>query len=247
VSNPVGIMPYLNAAYEAELESLDHHHQFLQTLDELDLLFRGLVTGKSYNKHPAAGFLAMNSHAAFLAAVCSALRGQSPPTFMILRGCVESALYAYLVGMEKADGDIWLRRSQDPETAKKKFTANRAIQKLGAHDQNLALMAKDTYQWMIEFGAHPNPRSVLDHIQVREQDADGYRPFSLIYIHSAGSGAALKCLTACIENACISIAILCHAMPGHPAKPATFERIWILFKEFQEQVAKAGPTPDKAS
>jgi hypothetical protein len=218
---------------------LDEHQAIVAVIDELDELFRGLVTGKSYSKHPAGGFLAMNSHSAFLAAVGSALRGQSPPTFMILRGCVESALYAYLIAMDHTDGDVWLKRSQDPETTKAKFTANRAIQKLTPHDPNLAALAKDTYQWMIEFGAHPNPRSIIDHIRTKEPVAEGY-PFSLIYIHSTDSAASIRSLGACIENGCMCIAILCHAMPDHPRMPSTFERVWIVFKEFQEYVSKEG-------
>jgi hypothetical protein len=221
------------------LESLDEHPKFVLILDELDALFRGLVTEKSHSKHIAGSLLAMNSHAAFLAAVGSALRGQSPPTFMILRGCIESALYAFLVAMDKADGEAWFKRSQDPETVRAKFTANRAIQKLTPHDPNLAAMVRDTYQWTIEFGAHPNRRSVLDHIRLKAPISEGY-PVSMTYIHSSDSAVFIRGLNACIENGCMCLAILCHAIPDHPAMSATFERVWIVFKEFQDYLEKEG-------
>jgi hypothetical protein len=102
----------------------------------------------------------MNAHAAFLAAASSALRGQSPATFTVLRGCIESAAYALLVSLDKSDGDLWLARRERPDEMKAKFNVNRAVQKL-SFDPELAVKLKDTYQWMIEFGGHPNPRSIV--------------------------------------------------------------------------------------
>lgn len=144
-TNAAGIPSYLKAAYKAELESLHKRKAFLPTLDELKALFRERVSGKSHSEHPVTILLAINAHAALMAAAGTALRGQSPATFLILRGCVETSPYAYLVARDAADGDVWLNRSQDPKTAKEKFKANRAIQKLTPHDANLAIHVKETY------------------------------------------------------------------------------------------------------
>jgi hypothetical protein len=124
--------------------------------------------------------------------------------------------------------------------AKARFTANRAIQKLSAIDPALATMVKDTYQWMIEFGAHPNPRSIVDHIRFKDRDPDGDHPTSLVYINSADSQAAIRALSACVENGCMVIGILCHTIPDHPAGSETFDRVWKLLKEFQDQLEAAG-------
>jgi hypothetical protein len=239
MSSPSGIAPYLKAAAEAEAESLEQHQEFVRVIDELDGLFRGLVTGKSHSVHPVCSFLGMNAHAAFLSAAAAALRGQAPATFMILRGCIESAAYALLVGLDKADGDLWLARREQPQEMKNNFSVNRAVQKL-SFDPNLAKMLRDTYQWMIEFGGHPNPRSIVDHIRFRNDESEDHYPVSLAYIQGAESVGLIRSLSATIENGCFAVALLCHAIPDHPDMPATFERIWPLFNGFQKYLADEG-------
>lgn len=238
-----GIRSYLAAASSSEQESLEEHKDIVAYIDQLDDLFRKLVTGKSYSRHPAAGFLGMNAHAAYLAAVSSALRGQFPPTFMILRGCIESALYSFLISLDKDEGDIWLKRREHPEIAKAKFNANRAIQKLEPCDPNLAAMAKGAYQWAIEFGAHPNPRSIIDHIRNNDSHPDEYA-FSLIYIQSPESVAVIRCLSACVENGCMAAAVIRQSMLKHPEGDVTFEKVWQLFKSFQTYLSNKGYLTD---
>ena len=245
MSSPAGIEAYLNAAAEAEKEALREQHKFIAYINELDELFRALVTGKAYSRHRACGFLSMNAHSSFLAATSTALRAQFAPTFVILRNSVESALYAYLVSRDGADGDLWQNRANNPDPVKVKFTANRAIQKLAIHDPNLATMARDTYEWMIEFGGHPNPRSIIDHIKENEAEADGTVPFSMAYIHAAGSVAAIRCLAACVENGCLAVAIIAHAMPDHPSSVGTFKTVWNMFGRFQELLAEDGYWSDQ--
>jgi hypothetical protein len=240
MSSPAGLRAYLQAANESEIECLKEHEYFIGLFDDLDELFRRLVTGKIHGTFGAHNVLAMSAHADYLAAVGAALRGQSPATFMILRGSLESALYAYLVSVDSADGDIWLNRHKDLEASKSRFTANRAIQKLRAHDPNLADIARDGYQWMIEFGAHPNPRSILEHVRFNEAHADGDRPVSLIYIQSSDALAVIRCLSACVENACAILAVLCHASPDHPRMGETFSEIWNIWREVQRKMKADG-------
>jgi hypothetical protein len=236
----IGVRSYLKAADESEKESVIEHPEFMGIFDELDAIFRILVTGRSYGEHPASSLLGVNAHAAFLAAVGTALRGQFAATFMILRGCVESAFYAYLASLSKEDADIWLKRGENIEASKAKFTANRAIQKLLLQDPNLGTLARETYQWMIEFGAHPNPRSIIDHVRVQEPDADGNTPVSMIYIHGADSTATARCLAACAENACLALGVLCHSLPDHPEMEGNFKKTWELFTRAQQMFRDQG-------
>lgn len=240
MGSPAGFRSYLDAAAGAENDSLRELENFIAYIDELDSLYRTLITGRAYSEHPVGGFLGMNAHALFLSAIGTSIRGQIPSSFMIQRGCVESSLYAYLVGLKKSDGDIWLNRDKNKDLAKSTFTANRAIQKLRIQDPNLADMAKDTYEWMIDFGGHPNPRSVLSHIRPGDKEPSGDHPFSLIYIHEGGSSEVVRAITACIENACLSVAILCHAMPKHPGGSGIFEKVWPLFQRFQKFLRDEG-------
>jgi hypothetical protein len=196
-----------------------------------------MVTGRRQGgSHPICGFLGMNAHANFLAASSAALRGQSPATFMLIRGCFESAIYAFIASLSRDDAEAWMDRTENPVRAKALFSANRGIQKLEARDRNLAVMAKDSYEWMINFGGHPNNRSIVDHIRIEDTLANGDIPFSLIYLNSPGSLAVVRALAACIENGCMAVAILTHTFSDHDAASSVFPQVWEIFKEF-EQIA----------
>lgn len=235
---------YLAAAVESEQAVLKEHEEIIHYLEELDSLFHKLVSGKAYGAHPVCNLLAMNAHASFLAAVSTALRGQAPPTFMILRGCLESALYAYLVEAEPSDGDVWVKRNENQAAVKANFNANRALQKLERRDRHLSSMAKESYQWTIEFGAHPNSRSVLSHVRLGGDEHDGYQ-VSLTYLHAENSAAVTGCLGACVENGCMVVAIICHAIPDHPEGDSTFKQIWRLFAAFQKHLRDTGHLDEK--
>ena len=240
MNSPPGLRSYLSAAIEAERDCAEHHQPLLTFVERLDSLFRKLVTGQSCFEHPAAALLSMQSHASLLAAVSTAIRGQSPQTFMILRGCIESAMYAYLISLDKSDGDIWFKRKENLEAARARFSANRAIQKLAPRDPHLATMAKDTYEAMIEMGAHPNSRSVIDHIRPQPEDESGNLPVSLVYLHSPRSSAVIQAISACDENACLAISLVRHAAPAHPDGYSVFDENWKIFHSFQQYLATAG-------
>jgi hypothetical protein len=233
---------YLGAALETEQAALKEHKDIISYLEVLETLFVKLVSGKSHTTDPVVGLLAMNAHASFLAAISTAFRGQTPPTFMILRGCLESSLYAYLVSVDEKDGYIWLNREKDPKAAKEKFYANRAIEKLELLDPNLAALAKENYQWTIEFGAHPNHRAVLDHVRIKQGQPTGHE-FSLVYLNAEASLATIRALAACVETGGMVLSIICHAMPDHPEGNAAFDEVWRLLRAFQKHLAETGRLP----
>ncbi|WP_315764520.1 MULTISPECIES: hypothetical protein [unclassified Bradyrhizobium] len=233
------IHAYLRAAEAAERDSLVEHKSLLAFAGELDQHFRTLVTGRAYCSHPAIALLGMNAHASYLAVLSTALRGQSPPTFMVVRGCIESASYAFLIGDDQSDGDVWVRREEEPQAVKARFTVNRAVQKLTSVDPNLGKLLKSSYDWTIEFGAHPNKRSILDHLREGDPHPEGHQ-FSLIYIHGSDSLAVLRCIAACIENGSMAIALLSHAMPSHPEGERVFAENRESILRFQKHMADEG-------
>ncbi|TAH66012.1 MAG: hypothetical protein EWM45_13080 [Rhodopseudomonas palustris] len=241
MSVSIGIRSYLDAASSTERDSLEEHSSLVDVIERMDGLFRRLVAGRwRSDAHPICGFLGMNAHANFLAASTAAFRGQSPATFMLLRGSLESALYAFLISLCRDDGEAWMARAQDPVRAKALFSANRGIQKLKLRDQNLAAMAKETYEWMIDFGGHPNPRSIVDHVRVAEQESNGDVSMSLIYINSAESLAVVRAIAACIENGCMVLAILAHTFPEHDDSADVFSQAWEIFREFEQYAIEDG-------
>jgi hypothetical protein len=131
---------------------------------------------------------------------------------MALRGALESALYALIASQTKENVLVWVNRRNNRHRARELYKPGNGIQLLMS-DPNLHAMAREAYELTIEFGAHPNVRSVAEHVRF---DADGPR-MSLVYLHAAPSTAAARAIVACIETALVILFICPHAFPGHAA------------------------------
>lgn len=239
-------LSYLNAANESEGECLAEHKDFVAFFTELDEHFRTLVTGHLYGdvNFGVSHLLAMNAHASFLASAAAAVRGQFAPTFMIIRGSLESALYSFIASLDKKDAEIWLKRTENLEACRNLFTVNRAVQKL-SHDPNLASAVRSSHQWLIEFGAHPNPRSILENLHFDSESDPNYHKVSLAYIGNCSSVAVVRCLSACVENGAIILSVLVHAFAEHPKSAEIHKRVWVIFNQVQATMIKAGYLADE--
>lgn len=82
-----------------------------EALLEIDQAFRLFLTHKIPMTDPAIpALLSINSQSMLLAACRTAMSGHAAPTYALLRGCLESALYAlHMVKKPKAEG-VWLAR-----------------------------------------------------------------------------------------------------------------------------------------
>jgi hypothetical protein len=106
--------------------------------------------------------LMLRSFSNFRAAamMCLSLPTDSYP---IQRACLESAGYANLIAAQTELSALWLKRDEDPQ-AKSRFT-NRAVREaIEARDQRLGAIYQDLYERTIDFGAHPNEKSVVANI-----------------------------------------------------------------------------------
>jgi hypothetical protein len=103
----------------------------------------------------------VRSHACFCGAFCLATGGLVPECFMLVRGCIENALYAHLISRCPELGDIWLHRHDGDaqrKHCKAEFTIGKAMGALGTAQPDLAVAVKGLYEQSIDLGAHPNPR-----------------------------------------------------------------------------------------
>lgn len=234
-------LSYLKAANESEVECLIEHKDVVAFFTELDEHFRTLATGLVHDdaNHGVSHLLAMNAHASFLAAAGTAMRGQFAPTFMIIRGALESALYAFLASLDRKDAEIWLKRSENLEACRSLFTVNRAVQKL-SHDPTLASMVRSSHQWLIEFGAHPNPLSIMGNVLFDSESDPQYHKITLAYIGNATSGPVARCISACAENGCIILAVLLHVFSEHPQAHGVRKRVGVIFNEVRVLMIKGG-------
>lgn len=234
--NGPGIKSFLNLASENEQEARVHYVQFITFLERIDSLFREITVGE-FQGEPIAALIFMNAHASFLGASRLALSGQSAPTYMVMRGALESALYALIASHTDGYSKIWVNRSKDIAACRRVFTAKNAFTIL-ERDPHLCAAAKQAYEASIDFGAHPNFRSVFDHIGVTELN-----DVTFTYLHSVPSNHIERAVTACIETSLIILNIAVHAFPKHaPAKLVHSESVKVR-KEFENFLIDEGHAP----
>jgi hypothetical protein len=207
MSDP-GLRAFLKAANENEADCLEQHSTFINYIDKIDGLFRKLISVEMKGD-PITATLFMNAHASFLAASRLAISGQLPPTFMTLRGALESALFGLIASQNGEIRAVWLNRDQNLDRSRRLYTARNGL-KLLKNDPNLQAGATEAYELTIEFGAHPNARSVIAHLTLGAPNG-----VSLTILQSISSVEAVRAIVACIETGLIIIQICPHALPNH--------------------------------
>jgi hypothetical protein len=112
--------------------------------------------------------LFLKSHSAFLAAARLASSGQMAETFMVLRGALESALYGFYIFKNSNYAEIWIKRHESDESLnkmKETFSIGKTLNELGKTKQPLEKIVRSLYERTIDYGAHPNPNSLLTILQ----------------------------------------------------------------------------------
>ncbi len=117
------------------------------------------------------------AYGSFMAAASLSCSGQLVEAWIMLRACLESALYAFYINDEPALAKIWSERS-DRDDKKKlcrdTFRIGKIWERLRARGYSLVRKdAKRLYDHFIDFGAHPNELALFCHME-RKQDDSGY-------------------------------------------------------------------------
>lgn len=229
-----------NDCCNENLRELDEQTGFLAAVDSLYMEYLGAAGGV---KPAAASILLLNAHASFRAAVRLALSGQLLPVFMTIRGSLESALYANAMVVNPKLQDVWLERDKD-ETKRRRcrneFSPRNVFRYLEeTHEKSFSEGIREVYESTIDFGAHPNNRSLIRSIGLEEL-GDGRHSMDFSYIHGTGSFELRQSLVACAEIGIFVffIALLC--FKGHPQFAELHKRALELQDEVPSLVANLG-------
>lgn len=133
----------------------------------------------------AAPFFLLKAHSAFRAAASLAMAGQSPEAFMVMRGCVENALYGLYVNRNDGAFEIYLNRHDDDASrarAKSTFTIANMWKCLRGIDDKLLGESQQIYERTIDFGAHPNVAGLLTALKMSKTEDE--TRFNVMYITS---------------------------------------------------------------
>ena len=107
----------------------------------------------------------------FFAAVSLATSGQLTESYAQLRVCIENAFYASYIKSQPSLAKVWGDRHQSDQSKKKcidSFRIGDMIRSLESQNLKLGQRAKKEYDTCIDFGAHPNERSVIPNLKVAE-------------------------------------------------------------------------------
>lgn len=137
-------------------------------LAEIDTLFCGVINRLDQNPEIVAGFFVIRAHSSFRGAVRLCLSGQVAESYMVLRGCLESALYGLYVSGHTDRQEAWLRRHDDDTSLRRvrtQFTIRNVFDHLSSVDVTTFTISKKLYDRTIDYGGHPNERAVSTQIK----------------------------------------------------------------------------------
>lgn len=210
---------YIRNGDETTAELLSGNSPVIATLDAFDGFFRKRLWTGEDDLSPSQMLLALHSYMVLLAGVRLALTGHAAATFPLFRTALEAACYALLMKTDKEYETAWLERDQSPAKTKACRVMFTSAVRDAARYLNLAQAGYgnpilQSYQAAIDFGAHPNPRSILAHVGEPE-DAGQFWKFTLTGLHHSESYQVVHSLVAALDYMQI-VAIILVRLRGTP-------------------------------
>lgn len=150
-------------------------------------------------------FFILRAHSTYLAGTRFSTSGQVCEAFIILRGCLEAALYGYYFYRNPEKVEIWLRRHDDAKSKKavrKEFLIGKMLEILEKEVPKVGKLMRELYETCIDYGAHPNERSMTSNMR-RVNEEKAVRT-DLIYVDAGGMPTKMCMKT----NAQVGICVL---------------------------------------
>ena len=166
---------FIEAAHQNTIATFANLRQRYDVLAEIDELYRKMVENLGQSPELVAGLFLIRTHSSFRGGVRLCLSGQVAEAYMVLRGCLESALYGLYTSGDTNRQEIWVRRHDDDaarQRVRSEFTIRKLMNHLQAIDTKTQEIAQELYDQTIDYGAHPNERAVTTQVEV---ERDGSR------------------------------------------------------------------------
>jgi len=207
------ITSFLEQAQKNSYATFHRLRDLFRRLIDINKIFLKAIDYMGNSKEWFAFLFFLKTHSAFLAAIRLAIATEIPEAYMVLRGTLENSLYGWYLHKNKSLTDVWLKR-HDSEASmkevKKKFHVRAILDLLKKNHNRLGRMANVLYERCIDFGAHPNERSLSASLKITEEQK-GIK-FDLTYL--TDSTVAIKlCLKTCAQIGVLCLKILQSIMP----------------------------------
>ncbi len=173
---------FCQKAYENGFFSFVHFQDWISRITKVDAALSKASKHLDNTVDLISGLFLMKARASFLGASRLVMSGQLPEAYMLLRSCLENALYGFKIWKCPESAEVWLRRHDDDEHDEKSkwlcrevFSHGSLIRLLGEHDQSLVEKIRKLYDHSIDYGAHPNERSLSSSVRITDNEQGGKR------------------------------------------------------------------------
>lgn len=178
------ITAFFDTARENCYATFHNDSSYFKRLIEINKIFLSAIDYMENSKSWFALFFFLKAHSAFLGATYLTSSTQIPEAFMVLRSVLENSLYGLFIDKNPKLAKIWLERHKD-EMSKKavrnKFKILFMLKLLRNCDSKLAKATEILYERCIDYGAHPNERSLSSFLKKETKD-EGVIQFNLQYM-----------------------------------------------------------------
>lgn len=204
---------YLDAADATTTAVRQGEGPVLRLLHEFHGYFAKTLWRDTNGMPPVVAFLSMNAFMIYLAGVRVAMSGHVVAVFPVLRTALESACYAYLIARSPHLAAVWMDRHKgdaERKACRAAFTGAVAevAKDIEREQPGGGDWLREAYDTAIDFGGHPNIRSVFGHIEAHESsEKDSFHRFNLVGLYDARHVETLRGLFACADFA-LAIAVV---------------------------------------
>ncbi len=185
---------FLDKAHQNTLACFANLKPIWTRLREIHDAFRRAIDSLQGATPPFPIFFLLRTHASYLGAVKLAVGTLIPESYMVMRGCLENALYGLFLFRNPELAEVWLKRHDDKASkarVREEFKIWRMLDLLEAMDRRIGSVARTLYERTIDFGAHPNERALTSNLRLTTEGTT--RRFDLRYL-TEDSTALRLCL-----------------------------------------------------
>lgn len=141
-------------------------------LTAIDGVYRHAIDNLINTPEWFAAFFLLKSHSAYLGAAAFSIAGQCAESYMVLRGCIEAALWGLYLSRHKDSRETWLQKHNDENSLKRvkaEFKIVNLFAELKMADSAMHKAAKTLYDRTIDYGAHPNEAALTSLLNKTEE------------------------------------------------------------------------------
>ncbi|SPH20326.1 hypothetical protein ASD8599_01062 [Ascidiaceihabitans donghaensis] len=198
---------YFDLAEASTQMALSSHSDAMRILEQIHTVFVTELPLISDGWGPSQGLLNISSLMTWLTSIRVATTGHSASAFPLFRTSLEAACYAYNIWAQPELEQVWLERNRDDKAHRKSRRAfTSAVKDAAKHLVKRSFVWPGTEDWIntaynqsIDFGAHPNPKSILPGVRIDDQRTDGMVGLNLAGVYGGDSFEAERLLVASID------------------------------------------------